>query len=651
MTAVRCGGAASSSAWRRDTGAVSTRVTSTRLIGRAGELAECEAALGEAAAGLPSVVALSGDSGVGKSRLISELEMRERDRARFLRGECVELDGGGLPYAPLIGALRELARARDPGLDCLSAVARASLASLMPALGGGEPMPLDDESAQLRLFEALLELLEALGERQPVVLVIEDLHWADRSTRAFAAFLAHSLRRERALFLFSYRTDELHRRHPLRPLLAELERGERTRRIDLRPWGREELDEALADILGAPPDDGLLSRLFARGEGNPLYTEELLAAGLDGRGAAPQSLRDAFILRLERLSPETQALLRVLAVARSADERLIAEVADGTAPGTVTAALREAITGHVIEAGRDDRFSFRHALLREVAYEDLLPGERNDLHLRLAHALEARRHCAGEDDGLAAQVAAHAHAGGDRPLALTAAITAAGLASAIHAHGEAADHLERALQVWDRVEDPESLTGLDHPELLGRAAAEHEHIQQRARTEALLRRALSELDEHGDPVRTALVLEQLARAQWGLARGDEALDTVHRALELLPPGLADRERAGVLAWTARAAALRGHYRDAVAAAREALEIGEPRTRPDRMSSARRATRSAWRSPGAGASTRASSSCASRWPWPSAPATCTAPSTPTATCRTCCSSPAARARAWPSPRRA
>ena len=553
---------------------MSARVTSTRLIGRAGELAECEAALREAAAGRPSVVALSGDSGVGKSRLVAELAAREQDRARFLRGDCVELEGGELPYAPLIGALRELARGHDPALDGLSAVARSSLAALLPALGGDERLSPDDESAQLRLFESLLELLEALGEAQPVVLAIEDLHWADRSTRAFTAFLARSLRSERVLLLLSYRTDELHRRHPLRPLLAELERSERTRRITLRPWGRDELGEALTDILGAPPDEGLLSRLYARGEGNPLYTEELLAAGLDGRGAAPQSLRDAFMLRLERLAPDTQAVLRVLAVARIADEPLLAEVLDGPPAPDVTVALREAIAGHVIEAGQDGRFGFRHALLREVAYEDLLPSERAELHLRLAHTLDARRACAADDDGLAAQVAAHAYAAGDRPLALRSAIAAAELASAIHAHGEAADHLERALQLWERIDDVEALAGLDHAELLVRTAREHEHIQQRARSEAILRTALSELDPSAEPVRSALVLEQLARAQWGLARGDEALTNARRALELLPPGRADRERAGVLAWIARVTALRGHFRDAVAAAREALQLAE-----------------------------------------------------------------------------
>ena len=165
----------------------------------------------------------------------------------------------------------------------------------------------DDPSAQLRLFEALLELLDLLSESCPLVLILEDMHWADRSTRTFVSFLARSLRQERVMLLLTYRTDELYRRHALRPLLSELERLERARRIELAPFDRLELAEALADILGDQPSQDLVDRLFARSEGNPLYTEELLAAGLDGRGAAPQSLRDAFLLRIERLPGRRQA--------------------------------------------------------------------------------------------------------------------------------------------------------------------------------------------------------------------------------------------------------------------------------------------------------------------------------------------------------
>ena len=552
------------------------RVTSAHFVGRAGELAECEAALADARAGSPSVIAISGESGVGKTRLIEAFEAAAWGQARFLRGECMELGEGELPYGALIGALREMARSQEPVLEKLGAGARASLAALLPGLGAAPPARVandgagDRESAQLRLFEALLELLELLGEELPAVLLIEDLHWADRSTRAFVAFLARNLRHERVLFVFSYRDEELHRRHPLRVLLSELERGGRTRRLALGPWGREELDEALADILGAPPRADLAERLYSRAEGNPLYTEELLAAGLDGRGAAPQSLRDAFILRIERLDQPARTALRVLAVAGRADERLLAEIA-GLSTDALTEALREAVSRHLIAADTDGRFSFRHALLREVAYEDLLPGERSALHLAIARALDARpRESCEQTAQLSAQIASHARASGERALALRAAVEAADAASAIHAHGEAAALLERALELWERVEDALEQAGMDHIELLIRAAQEAHH-EQRGRAEALYEAALEELDEQADPVRAARVLEALARTQWGLARGDRSLDSSRRALALLPVGLADSERASVLAWIARTTSLRGRYREAIAAAREALE--------------------------------------------------------------------------------
>src|SRR5262249_18187139 len=247
--------------------------------------------------------------------------------ARVLHGEAVGLGEAELPYGPLLGALRSLSRAEDPVLHALPRGARAELASLLPDLAPRPDVPRDGEAAQLRLFEALLTLLDRLGEGSPVLLAIEALHWADRSTRAFVAFLARSLRTERVLAVVTYRPEELHRRHPLRPLLVELERTDRTRRVELPPLGRDELGEALTDILGAPPDAEVVARLFARSEGNPLYAEELLAAGLDGRGAPPSTLREALRMRMERLSTPAQEALRIAAVAGRVDAGVVGELA------------------------------------------------------------------------------------------------------------------------------------------------------------------------------------------------------------------------------------------------------------------------------------------------------------------------------------
>ena len=368
-----------------DTWGMRSRLTSSHFVGRAGELAELQRAFDEAASGHPGLVLVGGDSGVGKTRLVSEFEQRLNLRSEeagvgspgviFLRGQSLEQSDGDLPYAPLLSALRPVVRGRHEALEELSAGDRSQLATILPGLEEDvrERDQRPDPSGQLRLFEAMLELMEILAECQPLVLALEDVHWADRSTRAFIAFAARSLRQNRVLLLLSYRADELHRRHPLRPLLSELERLDRARRIDLQPFDRDELSEVLTDILGAAPDGSLLNRLFARSEGNPLYTEELLAAGTDGRGAAPQSLRDAFIARIEQLSPDAQRVARVVSVARVLDEATLVAVT-GLELDAVQTALREAVAEQVLIPCDETGFGFRHALLREALHDGSAAG-------------------------------------------------------------------------------------------------------------------------------------------------------------------------------------------------------------------------------------------------------------------------------------
>jgi DNA-binding CsgD family transcriptional regulator len=559
---------------------VARRLTSNRFVGRSSELVELEQSCAAASAGQPVLVLLGGDSGVGKTRLIAELEQQLDARELLvLRGEAVEQDDGELPYVGLTSALRPLVRRRDPALDELTSGSRAQLAALLPGLeqasgrGDGE-----GPSAQVRLFEALVELLDVLSERQPVTLILEDMHWADRSTRTFVSFLARSLRQERVMVVLTFRSDELHRRHPLRPLLSELDRLDHVRRIQLEPLNRTELGELLADILDAQPEGTLVDRLYRRSEGNPLYTEELLAAGLDGRGAAPESLRDAFMLRIERLSQPAQDAARAIAVGRRLDEDAIAELTS-IDRDALQMALREAMTEHVLVADAEGRFRFRHALLREVVYDDLLPGERGELHLALARLLEARMADEQEHEAeLAAAVAGHYAAAGDQPAALRAAVQAALAARAVHAYGEAAELAERALELWPRVPDAGSLIPLTLVDLLMLAATAHVIAGDRGRAEVLLERALDQADVDADPLLCTRLLARLSRVQWELNRGMEAVGTAERALSMLPAGEASEERALLMAWLARTRYLRGRFRDAVsdgdAALAAAVEVGD-----------------------------------------------------------------------------
>ncbi len=545
------------------------RLTSAHLVGRGVELAELQQAYVLAKSEQPGVVLISGDSGVGKTRLLSELERQVSEDALVLRGEAMQTGDGELPYGLLLGALRPLVRERHPVLSELAPANRATLAVLLPGLDDAPRPEREDPAAQLRLFEALLELLHRLGADRPVLLMLEDIHWADRSSRAFLAYLARSVRRERLLVLASFRSDELHRRHPLRPLLAELERVALTRHLHLEPLGRTDLRDVLADILGEPPAPELVRRLHERAEGNPLFTEELLAADRDGRGAAPQSLRDAFMLRIERLGPEAQRAVRAIAVGRALPEPVIAELA-GLEHAAAQEALREAVAAQTVVLRGEDCLSFRHELLREALYEDLLPGERSELHLALARVLE-RRAQEGEDrdPSTPASVAAHYAAAGAQPEALRASIAAAHAARAVHAPGEAAELAERALELWHRVPEAPTVAGIDHLALHLFAAWSQLEDGQPTRAEHILQGALREVEPERDPQAAAALLEALAHTQWSLNRGLDGVRTAKRALALLGED-GGRRRMALLGWLARTEYLRGRFRDATADAEEAL---------------------------------------------------------------------------------
>jgi ATP/maltotriose-dependent transcriptional regulator MalT len=547
---------------------MATRMTSVRFVGRSEQLAELEAALREAAEGRPSLALVGGESGVGKSRLADELIRHAREvGARVLSGDCVELGEDELPYAPLLTALRPLVRDGDPALDALAPSLRAALDAILPGLGEDRSM---GEATQSRVFEALLTLLDGLGQDGPAVLVIEDLHWADSSTRSFIGFLARSVCTERLLVLGTYRSDELHRRHPLRPLLAELASDPYMRLIDLPRFSPEELGEQLEGIVGDRPDAELVQRVYSRSEGNALYAEEILAAGLDGRGTLPPTLRDALMLRVERLSPPAQELIRWLACQPAADHLLVAAVA-GFDPTDLRDALREAVASHIVVTVHDESYGFRHALLREVVYEDLLPGERTEMHAALAGELEQRIESGDRGAHITAQVAHHWAAAGNQPRALAAAARAGLAAERVNAFAEAQSLFERALSLWERVPEPEQLAGIDEFELLRHAALAADQAGDPTRQEALLRRALELVDAEADPGRAALIQERLSQSLWSQHRQDDSLTALRDGLALLPDE-PSAERAKLLAQFSRRRMVQSRFAESAEAAREALSV-------------------------------------------------------------------------------
>jgi tetratricopeptide (TPR) repeat protein len=564
-------------------------LTSPTFVGRTEELARLTAARDRAAAGIPTAVLVGGEAGVGKTRLVTELMVAARAAgATVLVGGCVELGGEGVPFAPLIEALRVFVRDLDePELARLvPAPVRVELARLLPELGppAGEPgrgfhgletsPPADLGSDQGRLFELLLGLLERLGEERPAVLLVEDLHWADRSTRDLLAFLHRNLRHGRLLLVLTYRSDELHRRHPLRPFLAELDRGRRVERLELARFSQAEVAAQLAGILGAPAPARLTKRIHDRSGGNAFFVEELAAtatAGADGK--LPPSLRDTLLARIELLSEPTQQVLRAVATAGGRVEHdLLAEVA-GLAEPELLAGLREAVSAHVLLAdAADGTYGFRHALVKEAVYAELLPGERTRLHARFAAALAAIDGEGGP--GLAAELAWHWYAAHDLGRALPAAVEAGLAAERAYAFAEAQRHYERALELWERGgpvgPEGQGREGLGRVELLARAAEAAANAGAADRALALIRAALAEVDAGQDPLLAGQLTERLAY-HLRITGRPGAFEAYQEAVRLVPPA-PTVERARVLAGLGQALMLRARFAEATATCEEAIEV-------------------------------------------------------------------------------
>jgi DNA-binding NarL/FixJ family response regulator len=551
------------------------RVSSPTFVGRAAQLATFDEALARAAQEDPVALLVAGESGVGKSRMVAECGDRARAAgAQVLTGDCVELGEGELPYAPIVGALRDLQRAiGTEAIGELAGVGRTELRRLLPDAGEAAVTTADEQFAQARLFETLLSLFGRLGGERPLVLVIEDLHWADRSTRDFLSFLLRAVRRERLVLVATYRSDELHRRHPLRPFLAESERLDGVQRIELEPFSRLELVAQLTGILDSRPDPAIAEALFDRSGGNPFFAEELLAATGEGNGhVLPETLRDALMVRVEALPASTQQLLRIIAASgRSVTHGLLAEVAaaDGA---ELFEAVREAVAHHVLVQRRgDESYAFRHALMREAVYEDLLPGERGDLHLRLADALEANPALSADSVGPAAELAWHWKQAHELPHALRASIEAGAQAEKMRAPADAARHLENAIELWERVDEPERVSGTTLIDLL-RRTAELTHLGGDTERATALGKHVVELIGAADRVAAAVARERLGRYLWTSGRHSESADEYARAVEQMPAEPASSERASVLASLAQILMLRGDLSDSRELADQAIAI-------------------------------------------------------------------------------
>ena len=544
--------------------------TDAPFVGRAAELRRLGDVLAGARAGAAAAALVSGDAGVGKTRLMRELSRSAAQAGVLVAfGHCVDIGAGGLPYLPFaeaIGSLNETA-----------GVIVAQVAEERPMLrrlSGAGPGAIGAEGGleRLPLFDSVATVLSTVSRDQaPVLLVLEDLHWADASTRDLLRFLLARLGPERLLIVGTYRSDDLHRRHPLRPLLAELFRLPRVEHLELTPFDDVELRRFLESLGEEPLPDRVVEQIRSRSEGNAYYAEELLAAGDDGE-RLPGALADVLLARLERLPEPAQRIARVAAVAgRRVPDGLLRE-ACGLPADDADVALREAVAHHVLVPVGADRFAFRHALLQEAVYADLLPGERTRLHATYARLLAAAggRSAAGD-------LAYHSLACHDLPQALASSIEAADEADCRLAPGEALAHYEQALQLWDAVPEGSRPSGRDEIELLLQAAHSAASSGDLDRAVVLARDATELADRRGDPQTCAHARSRLAMHLYAVERLDDAAHQARIVRDLTDGRAPTSARVWAAALEARIAASRreGDIVDRVvsAALPQAQELG------------------------------------------------------------------------------
>ncbi|MFD3619540.1 AAA family ATPase [Streptomyces sp. NPDC058676] len=547
----------------------------TPLIGRDEELSRLSGLLERARGGEARAVLIAGDAGVGKTRMLDEVAGRAAGAGMtVLTGHCVDLGDVGLPYLPFTEVLGVLAG------DERFAGALAGHPVVDRLLGGGTDA-VRDVGGRLRLFEDIAGLLADLADIAPLLLVLEDLHWADQSSRDLLRFLlsrgilqraAGGAPTHRLAVFASYRADDLHRRHPLRPLLAELVRLPAVERLELRPMADAEVARLVRAVEDRPLPDATVRRIVERAEGNAFYAEELVAATETDVGGVPSGLADVLLIRFEQLSDTAQQVLRTAAVAGRRVEHDLLREAVGLPEDELESALREAVGRQLLTPGDGDTYAFRHALAREAVYADLLPGERSRLHGAFARLLAGRGHRTES----AAERAHHYRESHDLPEALAASLEAADHAQRVGAPAEELRHLEAALNLWSAVEPTARPTGegVDRVTLTLRASAAAAHAGEAHRAVSLTRAALAGIGQDADS-------ELAARVRYTLAGNLITVDSLtaafaysSEALALIPADPPSRTWVWAAATHVMAARQVGANETALRVARQALAIAE-----------------------------------------------------------------------------
>lgn len=421
----------------------------TPLIGRAAELKQLLSAAGINDEPSGDAILLGGDAGIGKTRLLRELVDRADSAGhRVLVGHCLDLGDSHLPFQPFVEAFAVL---NDGERD--------ELAARFPALAPLLPWKSADESHDVdrtELFSSVVAGLDHLALSRPILLVVEDVHWADGSTRHLIRYVLAQTFSQPVHVVVSYRADDLHRRHPLRQAVAEWVRLPGVRRIELSPLPDADVKTLItARGIGELAADGVRA-VVRRASGNAFYAEELLDAGLaNNQAMLPETLADLLLVRLDRLDDDARVVVRAASCSGGRVTDQVLAVVVGLPPAQLDDALRAAIDHKVLTQVAGDSYGFRHALLAEAVHDDLLPSERRRINNAYIAALTA-----DGAHGPAAEIAMHAAAAGDLTRAFTANVEAAEGAVRVAGYDESAHHYENALEIVDAAPEGTDVVGL-----------------------------------------------------------------------------------------------------------------------------------------------------------------------------------------------
>ena len=545
---------------------MSPSAPSTAMVGREAEARVVRAVFERSLEGTPVALLVEGEAGIGKSRLLREFAADVANRADVHVGWCLDLGASRTPFGPLVGILRSIVS--QLGAESVRAqlgVGAEALGMLLPELNPTER----SQTSPDRVRDAIAALIEVAAERNPQVLIVEDLHWADDSTLAILAFLMRSLTRGRIMLLLSCRSDDVRRGDAVSSFIGESTRARLLDRVQVDRLDADAVRELAEAIIGQPLSDTALERIRSRAEGVPFFIEEI--AGCSA-GPLPGTLRDLLLARFDRLGDDAR---RVVQVASGADRALshpTVSALAGLADGRLDEAIREATQSGILIVV-DDEYRFRHALLREAVHDDLLPGERARLHRSYAELMEQQG--AGAASGEPAALAYHWQLAQDPRRALAAAMTAMSDAKARFAFASAARFGELVLDLWAQVPDAEIVVDVPRLEFLRSLGSVLRNAGDGERALAVVNLALSEVDPAAvDPRTHARLLRDKAYYTMNLGRNG-SVPLLQDSLSVLDGRVDDdRLHASILNQLGSRYMVAGRLADAIDIATEAERRGD-----------------------------------------------------------------------------